>query len=72
MNTRVFGAQRFSNLIVYSVGGHNDQIVGAYFEQNSLDVSFYHINYEYQQTQYHWSIELPSSPSNFKILILRL
>ncbi|XP_053398750.1 periodic tryptophan protein 2 homolog [Mercenaria mercenaria] len=38
MNTRVYGAQHFSNLIVYSIGGHNDEIVGAYFEQNSLDL----------------------------------
>ncbi|ELU01708.1 hypothetical protein CAPTEDRAFT_223834 [Capitella teleta] len=26
MNTRVYGAEKFSNLIVYSVGGHNDCI----------------------------------------------
>lgn len=38
MNTRVYGAQHFSNLIMYSFGGHNDQIIGAYFEQNSLDL----------------------------------
>ncbi|KAL4230154.1 U3 snoRNP protein [Mactra antiquata] len=38
MNTRVYGAEKFSNLIVYSIGGHNDVITGAYFEQNSLDL----------------------------------
>ncbi|XP_052258916.1 periodic tryptophan protein 2 homolog isoform X2 [Dreissena polymorpha] len=38
MNTRVFGAQHFSNLIVYSMGGHNDVIMGAYFEADSLDL----------------------------------
>ncbi|XP_060576398.1 periodic tryptophan protein 2 homolog [Ruditapes philippinarum] len=26
------------NLIVYSIGGHNDEIVGAYFEKDSLDL----------------------------------
>ena len=39
MNTRVYGARRFSNLIVFSMGGHNDEIVGAFFENKSLDVS---------------------------------
>ena len=39
MNTRIFGAERFANLIIYSVGGHNGPIVGAFFEHNSLDVS---------------------------------
>jgi len=39
MNTRVYGAQRFTNLIIYSMGGHNNQIIGSYFEENSLDVS---------------------------------
>ncbi|XP_052797070.1 periodic tryptophan protein 2 homolog [Mya arenaria] len=38
MNTRVYGARRFSNLIVYSMSGHNDEIAGAYFEENSLDL----------------------------------
>ena len=40
MNTRVYGAQRFENLVIYSLGGHTDSIVGAFFENNSLDVSF--------------------------------
>ena len=39
MNTRVYGAQRFTNLVIHSVGGHSHQIVGAYFEKDSLDVS---------------------------------
>ena len=42
MNTRIFGAERFANLIIYSVGGHNGPIVGAFFEHNSLDVSLLH------------------------------
>ena len=40
MNTRVYGTQKFRNLIVYSMSGHTDVIVGAFFELNSLDVSF--------------------------------
>ncbi|KAL5012052.1 hypothetical protein ScPMuIL_010603 [Solemya velum] len=38
MNTRVYGAEHFTNLIVYSLGGHSDCIVGAFFETNSLDL----------------------------------
>ncbi|XP_064636474.1 periodic tryptophan protein 2 homolog [Lineus longissimus] len=41
MNSRVYGSQRFENLIVYSVGGHSQAMVGAFFEENSLD--FYSI-----------------------------
>ncbi|KAJ8297862.1 hypothetical protein KUTeg_024393 [Tegillarca granosa] len=37
MNTRVYGTQRFTNLTVYSVGGHTDAIVGSFFEADSLD-----------------------------------
>ena len=37
--TRVFAAQRFRNLIVYSLSTHKDSIVGAFFEENSLNVS---------------------------------
>ena len=40
MNTRVYGAEHFTNLVVYSMGGHRDAIVGSFFESNSLDVSF--------------------------------
>ena len=40
MNTRVYGAQKFKNLIIYSIGGHTDSIVNAFFEDQSLDVSF--------------------------------
>ncbi|XP_063413018.1 periodic tryptophan protein 2 homolog [Mytilus trossulus] len=38
MNTRVYGAQHFKNLVVYSMGGHRDAIVGSFFEANSLDL----------------------------------
>ncbi|KAK3099531.1 hypothetical protein FSP39_005884 [Pinctada imbricata] len=38
MNTRVYGTQRYENLVVYSMGGHGDAIVGAFFEQSSLDL----------------------------------
>lgn len=39
MSTWVFGAERWSNLIYYSLGGHKDMIVGCFFEKDSLDVS---------------------------------
>ncbi|XP_041358721.1 periodic tryptophan protein 2 homolog [Gigantopelta aegis] len=38
MNTRVYGAQRFTNLIVYSVGGQTHCVVGAFFEKDSLNM----------------------------------
>lgn len=40
MSTWVFGAERWANLIYYSLGGHKDLIVGCFFEKDSLDVSF--------------------------------
>lgn len=47
MNTRVYGAQHFKNLVVYSMGGHRDAIVGSFFEADSLDVSFVYKLYSY-------------------------
>ncbi|KAF7650631.1 hypothetical protein LDENG_00122740 [Lucifuga dentata] len=38
MSTWVFGAERWSNLIYYSLGGHKDIIVGCFFEKDSLDL----------------------------------
>lgn len=38
MSTWVFGAERWANLIYYSLGGHKDVIVACFFEENSLDV----------------------------------
>lgn len=38
MSTWVFGAERWANLIYYSLGGHKDVIVGCFFEKDSLDV----------------------------------
>lgn len=38
MSTWVFGAQRWANLIYYSLGGHKDVIVGCFFEKDSLDL----------------------------------
>ncbi|CAK8686566.1 unnamed protein product [Clavelina lepadiformis] len=38
MNTRVYAAIKCDNLIVYSLGGHKDEIVGCYFEKESLDL----------------------------------
>ncbi len=45
MNTRVYGAERFRNLIVYSLGGHTDSIVNAFFEHESLNVSYQEHHY---------------------------
>lgn len=41
MSTWVFGAERWANLIYYSLGGHKDVIVGCFFEKDSLDVSLF-------------------------------
>lgn len=38
MSTWVFGAERWVNLIYYSLGGHKDIIVGCFFEKDSLDL----------------------------------
>lgn len=38
MSTWVFGAERWANLVYYSLGGHKDAIVGCFFEENSLDL----------------------------------
>uniref|UniRef100_A0A673A4F7 Periodic tryptophan protein 2 homolog n=1 Tax=Sphaeramia orbicularis TaxID=375764 RepID=A0A673A4F7_9TELE len=38
MSTWVFGAERWVNLIYYSLGGHKDVIVGCFFEKDSLDL----------------------------------
>ncbi|XP_076839632.1 PWP2 small subunit processome component [Brachyhypopomus gauderio] len=38
MTTWVFGAERWANLIYYSLGGHKDVIVGCFFEKGSLDL----------------------------------
>lgn len=39
MNTRIYAIERCSKLGVYSLGGHNDSIVGCYFARKSLNVS---------------------------------
>ncbi|KAM4700916.1 periodic tryptophan protein 2 homolog [Discoglossus pictus] len=38
MSTWVFGAERWQNLIFYSLGGHKDAIVSCHFEEGSLDL----------------------------------
>ncbi|XP_062866597.1 PWP2 small subunit processome component [Trichomycterus rosablanca] len=38
MTTWIFGAERWANLIYYSLGGHKDVIVGCFFEKDSLDL----------------------------------
>lgn len=40
MLTHVFAIKSYKNLLAYSMGGHIDAIVGAFFEHNSMDVSF--------------------------------
>ncbi|XP_067849509.1 PWP2 small subunit processome component [Heptranchias perlo] len=37
-STWVFGAERWANLIYYSLGGHKDAIVACFFEEKSLDI----------------------------------
>ncbi|XP_053561685.1 periodic tryptophan protein 2 homolog [Bombina bombina] len=38
MSTWVFGAERWKNLIYYSLGGHKDAIVSCFFQEDSLDL----------------------------------
>ncbi|XP_018431062.1 PREDICTED: periodic tryptophan protein 2 homolog, partial [Nanorana parkeri] len=38
MSTWVFGAERWQNLLYYSLGGHKNAIVSCYFLEDSLDV----------------------------------
>ncbi|XP_077422157.1 PWP2 small subunit processome component [Vanacampus margaritifer] len=38
MSTWVFGAERWTKLTYYSLGGHKDVIVGCFFEKDSLDL----------------------------------
>ncbi|XP_018103945.1 uncharacterized protein LOC734637 isoform X1 [Xenopus laevis] len=38
MSTWVFGAERWQNLIYYSLGGHKDAIVACFFQEDSLDL----------------------------------
>ncbi|XP_069491780.1 periodic tryptophan protein 2 homolog isoform X2 [Ambystoma mexicanum] len=38
MSTWVFGAERWANLVYYSLGGHKDVIVACFFEEDSLDL----------------------------------
>ena len=56
MNTRVYGAKKYSNLIIYSLGGHTDSIVNAFFENNSLDL--YSISHNGQLCVYECDTEL--------------
>lgn len=51
MTTRVYGTEPYNNLIVNSIGGHNGAVVGAFFEKDSLDVSF-----TYFTSWYVWTL----------------
>ena len=42
MSSRVHATERFTNLICYVLGGHNEEIVGCFFEKNSLNVNCHH------------------------------
>lgn len=55
MNTRVYGTEPYNNLIVNSIGGHNGAIIGAFFEKDSLNVSFIYFTLWYFWT---WSVFL--------------
>uniref|UniRef100_A0A8C5DY81 Small-subunit processome Utp12 domain-containing protein n=1 Tax=Gouania willdenowi TaxID=441366 RepID=A0A8C5DY81_GOUWI len=37
-STWVFGAERWENLIYYSLGGHKDAVIGCFFHRDSLDL----------------------------------
>lgn len=55
MSTWVFGAERWANLIYYSLGGHKDLIVACFFEENSLDVciiTFLNFNIKIVEVEY--------------------
>ena len=43
--TRVLAVHRLKNLSVYDLGGLRDSVVGAFFDYNSLDVSFISLQY---------------------------
>ncbi|XP_053312786.1 periodic tryptophan protein 2 homolog [Spea bombifrons] len=38
MSTWVFGAERWQNLVYYSLGGHKDTIVSCFFQEGNLDL----------------------------------
>lgn len=40
MTTKIYAIKSFKNLSIYTLGSHTDSIVGCFFEENSLNVSF--------------------------------
>lgn len=40
MTTKIYAIKKFKNLSVYTLGSHTDAVVGCFFEENSLNVSF--------------------------------
>ncbi|XP_022257607.1 periodic tryptophan protein 2 homolog [Limulus polyphemus] len=38
MSTKICALERFSNLSIYTLGSHTDNIVGCFFDENSLDL----------------------------------
>lgn len=37
-STKIFGAERWANFHIYSLGGHSEEIMAVFFETKSLDV----------------------------------
>lgn len=46
MNAYVIATERFENLSFKPIGGHKDAIIANFFEQNSLNVSFYWVLFD--------------------------
>lgn len=40
MTTKIYAIKKLKNLSVYTLGSHTDAVVGCFFEENSLNVSF--------------------------------
>ena len=43
MNSRIHATERFKNLICYVLGGHNEEMIGCFFEKDSLNVRLTHL-----------------------------
>lgn len=46
MNSYVIATERFENLSFKPIGGHKDAIIANFFEQNSLNVSFWRVLFD--------------------------
>lgn len=43
MHTHIYAAERLSQLVVRTMGGHKDAIMGSFFLKDSLNVSLYEL-----------------------------